>query len=227
MAQITPSGTVIRNTGSVAFQAGAGIRTTLSNEVTLTVQPLPSRATIGLARYDAGSLASSTAGPTQCRSSNGFFPLPSPAPQGQGALDPTQPIPMQDTAIAHAGDPIFVRVVDVDRNRDANAIETVDVRVAARITGDAEVLRLSETGPDTGVFVGYIATSASAAQADCALQVERNSQLDATYVDPTDDSDEAQADALVDPYGLVFDSQTGAPVNGARVRLVNQDTGLP
>ncbi|HUQ11421.1 MAG TPA: OmpA family protein, partial [Steroidobacteraceae bacterium] len=47
------------------------------------------------------------------------------------------------------------------------------------------------------------------------------------YVDPTDDSDEAQADALVDPYGLVFDSQTGAPVNGARVRLVNQDTGLP
>ena len=116
---------------------------------------------------------------------------------------------MQDTAVAHAGDPIFVRVVDLDRNRDGNVIETVDVRVAARATGDSEVLRLSETGPNTGVFVGYIATSAERGAADCALQVERNAELDATYVDPTDDSDAAQADALVDPFGLVFDSQTG------------------
>ena len=69
------------------------------------------------------------------------------------------PIPMQDTAIAHAGDPIFVRVVDLDRNRDGNVVETVDVRVSARATGDSEVLRLSETGPNTGVFVGYIATA--------------------------------------------------------------------
>ena len=42
---------------------------------------------------------------------------------------------MQDTAIAHAGDPIFVRVVDLDRNRDGAVIETVDVRVAARCHG--------------------------------------------------------------------------------------------
>ena len=51
-------------------------------------------------------------------------------------------------------------------------------------------------------------------------------ELDATYVDPTDNTDAAQADALVDPYGLVFDSQTGAPINGARVRLVDDTTGL-
>ena len=51
--------------------------------------------------------------------------------------------------------------------------------------------------------------------------------LDATYVDPMDSSDAAQAEALVDPYGLVFDSQTGAPVNGARVRLIDVGTGVP
>jgi uncharacterized repeat protein (TIGR01451 family) len=227
VAQVTAPGTVVRNTGSVAYQVGAGVRTTLSNSVSLTVQPLPSRATISLARFEAASSATSTAGPTQCRSSSGFFPLPAPAPQGQGALDPTQPIPLQDTSIAHAGDPIFVRVVDADRNRDANVIETVDVRVSARVTGDAEVLRLAETGLNTGVFVGYIGTTASAAQADCALQVERNSQLDATYVDPVDNTDAAQADALVDPFGLIFDSQTGSPINGVRVRLINVDTGAP
>ena len=44
-------------------------------------------------------------------------------------------------------------------------------------------------GPNTGVFVGYIATAASAATADCVLQVERNSELDATYVDPIDSTD--------------------------------------
>ena len=106
-------------------------------------------------------------------------------------------------------------------------IETVDVRVAVAATGDSEVLRLSETGANTGVFVGYIATAARTASADCALQVERNAQLDATYVDPTDNTDAAQADALVDPFGLVFDSQTGAAINGARVRLIDVTTGLP
>ncbi|MEO8062755.1 MAG: OmpA family protein [Pseudomonadota bacterium] len=227
MAQVTAPGTTIRNTGSVAYALASGAtRTANSNEVLLAVQPLPSRAIISLARYEVASSSSNTAGPTQCRSANGFFPLDAPAPQGQGALDPTQPIPMQDTGIAHAGDPIFVRVVDADRNRDGNVIETVDVRVSAASTGDAEVLRLSETGPNTGVFVGYIATTANPAAADCALQVERNAQIDATYVDPTDNTDAAQADALVDPYGLVFDSQTGEPINGARVRLVDSATGL-
>ncbi len=58
------------------------------------------------------------------------------------------PIPMQDTSVAHAGDPIFVRVVDLDRNRDGDVIETVDVRVTVAATGDSEVLRLSETGAE-------------------------------------------------------------------------------
>ena len=226
VAQVTAPGTVVRNVGSVDYQFGSGAaRTALSNEVQLAVQPLPSRASMNFARYETASSSSNTAGPTQCRAASGFFPLPAPAPQGQGALDPTQPIPLQDTGVAHAGDPIFVRVVDLDRNRDGNAIETVDVRVAVPATGDSEILRLSETGANTGVFVGYIPTSASAASADCALQVERNAELDATYVDPTDATDAAQAQALVDPFGLVFDSQTGTPINGARVRLIDVSTG--
>lgn len=227
VAQVTAPGTLIRNTASIEYEAGIATRTSASNEVTLSVQPLPSRASISLARFEAASSTSATAGPTQCRTASGFFPLPAPAPQGQGELDPMQPIPLQDTGVAHAGDPVFVRVVDFDRNLDGNAVETVDVRVSAAATGDAEVLRLSETGPNTGVFVGYIATSADAAVADCALQVQRNTQIDATYVDPVDDTDAAQADALVDPFGLIFDSQTGAPIDGVRVRLIHVATGQP
>src|SRR5436190_2148386 len=137
VAQITAPGTVVRNAACVAYQFGSGAaRTTLSNEVQLAVQPLPSRAAISLARYDAASSSSSSAGPTQCRAASGFFPLASPSPQGRGPLDPAQPIPLQDTRVAHAGDPIFVRVVDPDRNRDGNVVETVDVRVAVAATGD-------------------------------------------------------------------------------------------
>jgi len=228
VAQVTAPGTVVRNAGTVAYELGSGaVRTTVSNEVRLAVEPLPSRAAITLARYDAASSSSNTVGQTQCRSASGFFPLLLPSPQGQDALDPAQPIPLQDTRVAHAGDPLFVRVVDFDRNRDGNVIETVDVRVAVAATGDAEVLRLSETGANTGTFVGYIGTTASTASADCALQVERNAVLAATYVDPGDDTDAAQADALVDPFGLVFDSQTGTAINGARVRLIDVATGLP
>jgi uncharacterized repeat protein (TIGR01451 family) len=226
VAQVTAPGTVVRNAGSVAYEVAPGAaRTARSNEVALAVEPLPSRASITLARYEAASPSASTAGPTQCRVGNTFQPLAPPAPQGVGPLDPTAPIPMQDTAVAHAGDPVFVRVIDLDRNRDAAVVETVDVRLAVRSTGDAEVIRLVETGANTGVFVGYMPTLTSPVANDCALQVERNAELDATYVDPVDSTDAAQANALVDPYGLVFDSQTGLPVNGARVRLVDAATG--
>jgi hypothetical protein len=227
VAQVTAPGTVIRNVGTVAYQAPGGLAaTTLSNEVALAVQPPPSRATIQLARYEAGSQSTFTAGPTQCRASNGFVSLGAPSPQGTGTLDPLVPIPMQDTGIAHAGDPIFVRVVDLDRNRDGAVVETVDVRVTARSTGDAETLRLSETGPSTGVFVGYIPTNTGTVNSDCALQVQRNSEFDASYVDPTDDTDTAEADALVDPFGLVFDSQTGAAIFAVQM-MINVPSRLP
>ncbi len=228
VAQVTAPGTIVRNVGSVEVTLPGGTPTTvLSNEVQLAVQPAPSRATIQFARYQGGSQSAYTAGPTQCRAGNAFVNLGAPAPQGAGTLDPLSPIPLQDTSVAHAGDPIFLRVVDLDRNRDATVVETVDVRVTVPSTGDSEILRLSETGPDTGVFVGYIPTATNTASSDCVLQVERNASLEARYVDPTDDTDAAQTDALVDPFGLVFDSQTGQPIDGARVRLVDATTGLP
>jgi hypothetical protein len=74
-------------------------------------------------------------------------------------------------------------------------------------------------------FVGYIADEREHRQRRLRAAGRAQSELDGTYVDPTDDTDAAQADALVDPFGLVFDSQTGTPINGARVRLVDVTTG--
>ena len=96
VAQVTAAGTVVRNTGTVAYELPGGLpRTASSNEVQLAVQPLPSRATLQLARYEASSQVGSTAGPTQCRAGNAFVALGAPAPQGVGTLDPLTSIPMQ------------------------------------------------------------------------------------------------------------------------------------
>jgi len=85
-AQVTAPGTVIRNVGSVAYEVAPGAaRTTQSNEVSLAVQPLPSRSSIQLARYEASASSAYTAGPTQCRA--GAEPISriaaSPAPNGR------------------------------------------------------------------------------------------------------------------------------------------------
>ena len=104
-------------------------------------------------------------------------------------------------------------------------------RRAARRTpsGDAETLRIAETGPNTGIFVGYIQTRAAAVTAgNCVLEVERNAQIRfASTSIAVDAADTSSASALVDPYGLIFDSRTGAPINGARVRLIDATTGVP
>ena len=82
--------------------------------------------------------------------------------------------------------------------------------------------------PNTGIFVGYIQTRAAAVTAgNCVLEVERNAQIDTRYVDAVDSTDTSSASALVDPYGLIFDSRTGTPINGARVRLIDATSGLP
>ena len=70
---------------------------------------------------------------------------------------------MQDTSVAHAGDPIFVRVVDLDRNRDGSRDR--DRRRARRACSRPATPRCCacrRPAPNTGVFVGYIATATRA-----------------------------------------------------------------
>ncbi|MFO1426743.1 MAG: carboxypeptidase-like regulatory domain-containing protein [Steroidobacteraceae bacterium] len=232
-AQGVPAGTLLRNVAAVNYTAAGVPRAVASNEVTLRVEPAATSAAITLARYAAGTSAagsgfSGPAGPTACRSGASLVDLPAPFVAGQGNLDPSRALPLAGTDTVHAGDALFVRVVDRDQNRDASLVEYVEVRVTARTTGDSELLRLRETGADSGEFIGYVATRlASSAQANCQLDVTRDSPLDVAYVDPLDARDAVQAAGLVDPQGVVFDSQSGARLDGARVRLLDAVTGQP
>ena len=135
---------------------------------------------------------------------------------------PPTPLPLAETEAVHAGDPLFVRVDDADQNLDGTVRDRVEVRVRARDTGDTEVLRLLETGPDTGVFVGYLPSRLGSADPDnCTLELARDSSLDVSYVDRRNPADTASATGLVDPFGVVFDSTSGEPLDGMRVRLLD------
>lgn len=224
----TPPGTLISNTAMLQFaRPSGGMDQAFSNSISVTVEPAPTRSMLALFRATDNASASmqSVAGPTTCRAGGGSSPMPAPTLIGGVTANPLQFIPMAQADVVHGGEALFVQVVDGDQNRNAAAIDTLDVTLGSAI-GDSETIRLSETGVDTGVFVGYIPTRAGAAvSGDCVLEVDRNSQVTSSYADPGNAQDRSSATAMVDPYGLVFDSQTGQAVNGTVVRLINAATG--
>ena len=165
-------------------------------------------------------------------------PLALPAPAGAGPIDLTSPVPLLISSRFHQGDPVFIRVTDADQNLDPTVRETVLVTLSDDLTGDLEILQLTEDGPDTGVFLGYIPTlrttvaarqqAASAGRPyDGRLQVIEQSMVTARYADPVNGGDAVSAAGLFDPLSLVFDSRSGQPVSGASITVFDVSTGQP
>ncbi|HVJ31427.1 MAG TPA: hypothetical protein VNA66_14020, partial [Gammaproteobacteria bacterium] len=223
-AAAAPPGTPISNRAEVRFTGNAGLTTTYSNAVDVVVAPPPSRSALTLLRADAAG-SPNLASATQCVSGGSTVALPPPYGSNGQALPLGQPLALGAAAVVHGGEAVFLELVDADRNRDAAAVDTVELTLSA-LGGDRETLVLAETAIDSGRFVGYVQTRAGgAAVGDCVLDVQRDGDLTASYVDELDASDTVTAGALVDPFGVVFDSQTGQPVDGARVRLVAAGSG--
>ncbi len=129
----------------------------------------------------------------------------------------------------HAGQTIYVNVKDGDQNIDPYTKETVTITLNDGNSGDTETVVLTETGPDTGTFIGNIASTKDtiATPGNLILSVSAESVISATYTDLFDLTDTAASAALVDPFGLVFDSASGVPINGVAVTIINVATGLP
>lgn len=220
----TPVGTQIRNVAAVSYGTSGALVTVNSNPVVAAVVNPASASSLSILRTSIDTTATSVA-PTQCRSGTGIVTLAAPTAASGQVIDLSRGVSLAQTSTLHGGEAVFLRLTDADQNVDATAIDYVQIQLSTP-AGDREVLRLAETAPDAGVFVGFIQTRASAAVAgDCVLQVERNARIDSQYVDPLDSRDISTASALVDPYGLVFNSATGQAIDGARVRLIDAATG--
>ncbi|WP_370584306.1 hypothetical protein [Polaromonas sp. CG_9.11] len=228
----TPPSTPITNTASASYGI-SGTPITVSGSVTVnTMASTP--ATIGFLQYvssvagiPAGGAASQNVSVAQCNAGAGFKPLPAPRLPGSPALTVPGELLLAPASLYASGDPVFVRVTDYGRNLDPLVAETVVVTVSSNGV-DTESLRLTETGPSTGVFIGAIASSSGAARSgNCVLNVGSNYKLLATYMDQSANSVAITADALVDPLGVVFDASTGLPVSGVQITLISMATGQP
>ena len=120
-------------------------------------------------------------------------------------------------------------MVDTDQNIDPSVAENIWVQLTTPGLADTELLLLSETEPDSGIFAGYMQSyGLGPVQAyNGVLDVIEGTEINARYVDISDASDAVAASILVDPYGLVFDSSTGQPVDNATVSLINAANGQP
>ncbi len=151
-----------------------------------------------------------------------------PVLTGGGTIDPTLVQDVGVTSSYNLGEPLFLRLEDTDQNLDYQVVDTAVVTVNHDGSGDTEVIQLTETGLNTGIFAGYIPSAlATAVPGDCVLQGSLNSTVRVTYTDPADGADIAQASAVLDPVSIVFESRTGTSVDGVLIELVDALTGLP
>lgn len=232
-----PPGTVISNSAIATYTDGPspGIISRNSNTVIVTTVAARTPATIELLQYAPASPSaqlvpvSLSAYSTSGSLSGPFVTLGPPAPAGSGTpINLSNPVPLVTASQYHAGEPVFVRVTDYDQNLDPATAETVLVTIKDDLSGDVEVIRLTETGPNTGVFTGYVqASKQSAIIGNGILSAMCDSHITAAYVDPMDSTDSKTATVLVDPYGKIFNSATGQPIDGVSVTLMNATTNLP
>ena len=226
-------GTLISNTANASFAVAGSTENRTSNTVDITTRLLLTPAKAVFFQYaPSGSGAAPTAvAPTGCSlgsAAGPFPPLANPSYPGIGVLDVSVPIELVHAERFHQGEPVFIEITDKNRNLDRTRRDSVEVTLKVDASADQERLQLSETDINSGVFVGYIQSrSMSALQFDCLLAVAENNRISVTYVDLYDSTDTARDDALVDPFGIVFDSATGNPVDGARVTIVDAFSGLP
>ncbi len=156
-----------------------------------------------------------------------FIPIGPARTAGGIVLDLAGDVPLAPADVFMAGELMFVLVTDVGQNGDPTEIETVIITIRTQ-SGDEIVLRLYETGDDTGQFLGYVPSSREAtAPNDAVLTAPGQTNLTATYVDLFDATEVTVDTALVDPFGRLFNSITGELIDGVTVTIVHAATGEP
>ena len=131
----------------------------------------------------------------------------------------------------HSGEVLYFSVNAPSANLNPAAVDSLIVTIASQ-NGDREVVKIHETSANSGEFFGSIQTRGvppAPVQGDCRLSVTSGATISITTVPIGSNQTvvSARLDVLADPYGLVFDSENGAPVNGAQVMLVDAATGAP
>uniref|UniRef100_UPI0035CBEA90 hypothetical protein n=1 Tax=uncultured Sphingomonas sp. TaxID=158754 RepID=UPI0035CBEA90 len=121
----------------------------------------------------------------------------------------------------------FIQVLQAPgENHDPTKRENATIDLTR---GDTHLkVTLLETGPDTGIFAGAVpAAMSDASTSACDPSYSRTGGTIKLSFTGSDSSYGSTFSILIDPLGYVFDSRTGAPLDGATVTLIDATTGLP
>lgn len=222
----TPPNTTVVNTATASFNGDSTTPPITVTGSTSFVTASRTPATIELLQYfrSGASGEPQVVESTQC--GGGALPAPQVHQPPAATLSVPSTLQLAPAKEYKVGDPIFVRVTDYDQNQNPAVQETISIMVVSDSL-DTETLTLKETGVSTGVFVGYIQSVRQASNSSCQLGVQANKKITAMYTDSLDAVTTVSNSALVDPYGIVFDSGTGQAVNGAVLTLIDTATNLP
>lgn len=209
----------IENVAFARWIEGGAVRETASNRVSVTTEPRTTAA-ITTWRVVPGASQSVTYRPSVCGTASAASPAGATEPRTVGVA------PAEGYRI---GETILFEVVASYANRDPAAVDTI-VLVLTASGGDSQELTVSETGPDTGRFIGTIGTARTGAGImpnDCRLSVDNGEvvALAPAGQSAPDTALRKEVTVLADPFGVVFDSETGAPVSGVRITLRDAVTG--
>lgn len=168
------------------------------------------------ARFDDGR------GPAEVLSNTARIALPATPPRLSFFTDASF---ARVTGHARLGAPLWVQADAAGCNRDVGDRERLSLTLASALTGDAEVFIAEESGHNTGryrVTAGVPtadAASVPAVRGDGRLSLRTDDRITAILAGCGAASSEAAV--LIDPYGVVFDSKSNAPVAGALVTLID------
>lgn len=129
-----------------------------------------------------------------------------------------------EATTARVGDPLFVEADAQACDVVTEVAETVMITVTSAAIGDSETLVATETGPNTGRFrIGSRVllqdhTIHPATSGNGMLETRKNDMLSASIGAC---GAGAQANILVDPSGVVFDSRSNQAISGATVTLID------
>ncbi|MCE0505866.1 hypothetical protein LR948_10900 [Roseivivax sp. GX 12232] len=149
-------------------------------------------------------------------------PRAAPAPMA-ARIAPAERVRPDEDVIFLLEDPL--------ENTDPEVRDAATLRITDSVSGDSELLRIYETGKNTATFAGAIcACSDSPRGPDGVLATEANSRVMARAASaraPDRVFEDSVTVGPVTPRGRVFDSRSGTPLNGARITIIDAETGAP
>ena len=179
-----------------------------SNTLTITTAAFGTSSSLDFMRYAPGAPGATTYSvtPTACFNGVAFNPLPPPNAYGGGPIA-LGSVALVSTPTYHAGEPIFVRLTDADKNLNPAAIDSVVVNLAAPSS------RRRRAGPAAGdgrldgrVRRLHPVVRAARAREQLRARRARGPERDRELRRPGERGDTSSDSALIDPESRVFDS---------------------